>query len=308
MQSRFSGLIVMAVFAAGLAAFAQEQRPTFRAGASRVSLNVVVKDGQGRPVMGLVPKDFQVFDEGRAVPFDNLGADVEGVSISLLIDTSGSMALGPRLAIARQAMEMLLGQFQSIDEIALLTFDKTLQQIVPFTSDLDRVRRGFDRVKPFGATSLHDAAAAAARELGDRRSLRRAVVAVTDGHDNSSELTAAAASRIASLIDVPVYVLAVTPPDRVLDPSEVALEPVEGGRSARLDDLTGRTGGASFAAEAPGDAHLAARHILSDLRAGYLFGFTPSETPGWHRLTVRVTRKDVRVRTRDGFWMGARPF
>ncbi len=301
-------LVAVAALTAGLVGGAQEPRPTFRGGASRVSLNIVVKDSQGRPVTGLAPGDFQVFDNGRAVALDNLGAEVEGVSISLLIDTSGSMGLGPRLASGRQAMDMLLAQFQSIDEVTLLTFDKTLQEVVPFTRDLDRVRRGFDRVKPFGSTSLHDAVAAAARRLGDRPSIRRAVVAITDGHDNSSALTAAAASRVASVIDVPVYVLAVTPPGLALEASEVALEPVEGGRVARLDDLTGRTGGLTFAAEAPGEAHLAARHILNDLRAGYLFGFTPSETPGLHVIRVLVARKDVRVRTRDGFWIGARPF
>ena len=61
-------------------------------------------------------------------------------------------------------------------------------------------------------------------------------------------------------------------------------------------------------AQAPAETHLAARHILNDLRAGYLLGFTPSDTPGWHRLTVKVSRKDARVRTRAGFWVGTRPF
>ena len=31
--------------------------------------------------------------------------------------------------------------------------------------------------------------------------------------------------------------------------------------------------------------------------------FTPDDMPGWHQLTVRVARKDARVRTRAGFWM-----
>jgi hypothetical protein len=83
---------------------------------------------------------------------------------------------------------------------------------------------------------------------------------------------------------------------------------VEGGNVARLDDLTARTGGLAFTTQAPAETHLAARHILNDLRAGYLLGFHPSETTGWHRLTVRVSRKDARVRTRAGFWIGTRPF
>lgn len=295
------------VLAAGLIARGQEQRPTFRAGATRVSLNVVVKDGRGRPITNLAPKDFQVLDEGRVVPHDDLGAGEERISIALLIDTSGSMALAPRLASARQAVGLLFALFGAGDEAALFTFDKRLHEIVPFTSDLDALHLGLDKVRPYGATSLHDAAAAAARQLAARPSPRRAVVAVTDGLDNASELSAAAASGIASSIDVPIYVLAVARPNRKLDPSEVALEPVEGGHVARLDELTARTGGASFTTEAPAETHLAARHILSDLRAGYLLGFTPTETPGWHNLIVRVARKDAYVRTRAGFWIGAPP-
>jgi Ca-activated chloride channel family protein len=284
----------------------QEQRPVFRAGTSRVSLNVVVKDGRGRPITNLAPKDFQVFDGERAVNLDDFRTGEDNVSIALLIDTSGSMGLGEKMATTRQTADMLLAQFNASDEAALFTFAKTLHEVVPFSTNPEDIRRGMDRVKPYGATSLHDAAAAAARELASRPSSRRAVVAITDGFDNASALTASAASEIASGIDVPIYVLVVAR-DKKEEKPGVNVEPVEGGGVARLDDLTGLTGGASFAVEKPAETSLAVRHILADLRAGYLLGFTPSERPGWHRLTVRVARKDARVRTRAGFWMGAVP-
>jgi len=177
--------------------------------------------------------------------------------------------------------------------------------VSPFSPDLASVRHGFDRVDPFGSTSLHDAVAAAARRSGGRSASRRAIVAITDGFDNSSELTATAASSIASSIDVPVYVLAVANTSNPVAASEVALEPVEGGGVARLDDLTRWSGGASFAAETPAQTNLAVRQILSDLRTGYVMAFAPDDTPGWHQLIVRVARKGATVRTRAGFWMGA---
>jgi hypothetical protein len=79
---------------------------------------------------------------------------------------------------------------------------------------------------------------------------------------------------------------------------------VEGGGIARLDDLTRWTGGASFAAETPAQTSLSVRHILSDLRTGYVIAFAPGDVPGWHPLTVRVARKGATVRTRAGFWIG----
>jgi Ca-activated chloride channel family protein len=319
---RLGGVAALAAMWGLSPLWAQEARPTFRSGVSRVTLNVVVRDRQGRAVAGLADRDFQIFDQGRAVDLSDFGAGEAAVSIALLIDTSGSMGVGPRLAAAKQAARMLLDQLRDGDEAALFTFDRTLHEIAPFSSDLAGVRRGFDRVNPFGSTSLHDAVAAASRASASRTAFRRAVIAVTDGFDNSSELSAAAASSVASSIDVPVYILAVANTSDPIAPADVAgqrpllgshdrgaigqaapLEPVEGTGLARLDDLTRWTGGASLAAETPAQASLSVREIVTDLRAGYVMAFAPQEGPGWHLLTVRVARKGATVRTRAGFWI-----
>ena len=283
---------------------AQNPRPTFRAAVSRVTLNVVVRDGHGRSITGLAGTDFEVLDAGRAVSLSDFRVGEEPISIAILVDTSGSMRIGDRLGTAKQASDLLLAQLRGGDEAALFTFDKTLHEVAPFSLDFSTVRRAFDGVAPFGLTSLHDAVAAAARRSAARAASRRAIVAITDGFDTSSELTAAAASSIASSIDVPVYVLAVANTSNPVAASEVALEPVEGGGVARLDDLTRWTGGASLAAETPAQTLLSVRQILSDLRTGYVMAFAPHDIPGWHPLTVRVARKGARVRTRAGYWIG----
>lgn len=289
--------------ASGAVAAGQDRPPAFRVAASRVSLNVVVKDYRGRAITNLARRDFQVLDQGRAVAVDDFRTGEESVSIAILIDTSGSMRLGSRPIATRQAVNLLLAQLRPGDEAAMFTFDTALCEVVPFATDLARVQDGLESVAPFGSTSLHDAVAAAARQLNGRASPRRAVIAITDGFDNSSELSAVAASGIASSSDVPVYVLAVANTSFTSPPGVVAIEPVEGGGVARLDELTAPTGGASFAAETPAEASQSVRQILTDLRAGYVLSFTPDETGGWHPLTVSVSRKNARVRTRAGFWV-----
>ena len=278
-------------------------QPTFRSGVNQVSLNVVVKDQRGRPIKDLAGADFQVLDHGRPVTINDFRTGEASVSLAILVDTSGSMALGGRLGTARQAIEALLSQLLDGDEGALFTFDKRLNEIVPFTQDRQVLREGFERVDPYGATSLHDAVAAASKQLAGRPAIRRAVLAITDGFDTSSELSAAAASGVASLSDVPVYVMAVANTALPDDEKAIALEPIDGGGVARLDALTAPTGGASFDAVSSAEANRSVRQILADLRAGYVLGFTPQDTPGWHALTVRVARKDARVRTRAGFWI-----
>jgi VWFA-related protein len=285
---------------------ARQVAPSFRSGVNQVALNVVVKDNRGRPVRDLAGSDFQVFDHGRAVAINDFRTGEEAVSLAILVDTSGSMILGERLATARQALDLLLAQFRAEDEAALFVFDKRLREIVPFSKDIVGLLNGFARVDPYGATALHDAVAAAAGRLTDRPSVRRAVIAITDGFDTGSELSATAASGVASLSDVPVYVLAVANTALPADAragAPVALEPMEGGGVARLDELTARTGGASFSASATDEATRSVRQILTDLRSGYLLGFTPHDRSGWHELSVRVSRKDARVRARAGFWI-----
>jgi VWFA-related protein len=268
-------------------------------------LNVVVRDAHGRAVTGLTNTDFQVLDQGNAVQLSDFRTGEEPVSVAILVDTSGSMRLGGRLAAAKNATETLLAQLHGEDEAALFTFETSLHEVVPFSHDVIAVRRGFDHIAPFGSTSLHDAVAAVARRVATQSSFRRAVVAITDGFDNSSAMTAAAASNVASSIDVPVYVLAVANTATPIDASEVASEPVEGGGVARLDDLTRWTGGASMAAETPAQTSPSVRQIIGDLRSGYVIAFAPRNVSGWHQLTVRVTRKGATVRTRAGFWMSA---
>ena len=305
-------LVATVLWPAGHMVMARQGPPTFRGGINLVSLNVVVKDSRGRVIRDLAGRDFEVLDQGRAVRLTDFRVSDDPVSIAVLLDTSGSMSLGERLDCAKRAAERLFDQLRPVDEAGLFTFDQNLKTVVPFTADLRALRKGLDAIKPFGSTALYDATAAVARQLANRHAARRAVVAITDGFDTSSDLNAQAAASLAGSIDVPVYVLTVAPhiikdaeyaPATV--PAPALLERIEGGGVARLDDLTAHTGGVSFAAEGQLETDLAVKQILTDLRTAYLMAFMPDPAPGWHAISVRVARKNARVRTRAGFWMTA---
>ena len=65
MRSIVAGLIAAYPL---LAVGGTAQTPVFPAGAERVIVDVVVTDGDGRPVSGLTREDFVVEDEGRPRP------------------------------------------------------------------------------------------------------------------------------------------------------------------------------------------------------------------------------------------------
>jgi Ca-activated chloride channel family protein len=298
--------LALVVWPAGSLRAQQDPRLTFRADVARVTLNVVVRDQRGRPLTGLTLSDFQVFDEDQAVAVSDFQTDETPVSVALLVDTSGSMRIGDRLAAARRAGQMLVAALRSgEDEVALFTFDLMLHALAPFSSQMAAVRPALERIAPFGSTSLHDAIAATARRSVERPTGRRAVVVITDGLDTSSELSAAQASSIASSIDVPVYILGV---DAMADPPAVEdlAQPDEQRWSGRLDYLARWSGGAFLGAHSETRAQAAVSQIVSDLRSGYLMAFAPRDRPGWHRVTVKVARANAQVRTRGGFWIGKR--
>jgi len=276
--------------------------PTFKSGVDLVRITAIVRDRKGRFARDLTVKDFAVFDNGIARPISDFRHDLAGVSVALLFDVSGSME--SRIVDAREAAMHLLSWLESSrDEAAIFTFDTELDEVAPFQTGLQTLPDRLTSVKPFGATSLHDAIARTAERVAKREGRRRAVVVFTDGNDTASRLSPEEVSRIASAIDVPVYILGVVPliDNPLADASLVANRSALGGA---LTDLATWTGGQAFVASTPAQRSVTARQIIEELRQQYLIAFETSGAPGWHPLVVRARGKDLTVRARSGYIAG----
>ena len=276
---------------------------TFKSSVDLVRVSAVVRNRKGRFVTDMSVRDFEVLDGGDIRRISEFRRDESGVSIALLFDVSGSME--SRMPNAREAAEHILSWLTVAgDEAAVYTFDTLLEEVTAFTPGLQRLPTVLESLKPFGATSLHDAIAATAQRSAKREGLRRAVVVLTDGTDTSSRLTPGEVSGIASSIDVPVYIIGIVP--SIDNPaSDLSTTTVE--RSAltsSLSDLAYWTGGRSFAASTIVERSLTARRIVEELRHQYLIAFESSGKPGWHPLVVRTKDKDLTVRTRSGYFTG----
>jgi VWFA-related protein len=209
------------------------------------------------------------------------------------------------MAHAREAAEQVLAflTFES-DEAAVFTFDTRLDEVTPFTARLRQLPSQLATLKPFGATSLHDAVARTAEKTSSRDGLRRAVVVFTDGFDTASRLTAGEVSGIASAIDVPVYIVGLVP---AIDNPAADVAATTSERSALagpLSDLALWTGGQAFIVSTGAERTQIARTIVEELRHQYLIAFESSERPGWHPLEVKVRSKDLTVRARSGYFAG----
>jgi VWFA-related protein len=246
-----------------------------------------------------------LLDRGRERRITSFDRDPGPVGVALLFDVSGSMDVSQKLERAREASYFLLTSLKSgQDEAAIYAFDSRLHLVQPFTTDIDGLRGRLTTVEPWGVTSLHDAIAAAAQSVGSQQARRRALVVMTDGIDTSSKLSPPEVSRIASAIDVPVYVLAIVSPIDLDDGAGRRDERTDAERQGTLSDLARWTGGQLLSTTSSAQSSQAARRIVEELRHQYLIAFEPESEGGWHPLEVRVRQRDYTVQARSGYIAG----
>ena len=278
----------------------------FRSAVDLVTIQASVRDAHGRVVQGLTRSDFEVRDNGQVRPVIEFRADQQSpVTLAILVDMSGSMSIGAKIAMARQAYDSVIAQLREQDEVALFTFDSSLHERQGFTRDFTRLRDGLSAFEPFGTTALYDATAATARRLADQPATRRAIVVLTDGIDTSSSLTAPEVSGVASSINVPVYIVATVPS---IDQRAMMEATERGSRSdtADLRDLAEWTGGHLAFASTFTETIVAASSIVGELRQQYVLAIEAATEREWRRLDVRMKNPSTSatVKARSGYFGG----
>ena len=307
----FATLVLAALFASGPAGqgrptpVTREPAPTFTSGVDMVTVHVTVRDRRGRIVRDLAPADFRLIDSGFGRRIEDVFASDAALSIAVLVDVSGSMAVDRNIDRARRAVDAIAGALQpGRDELALFTFDTVLQEIRPFTSDLDRIGAPALAESPYGKTSLYDAIADAATLVARRGNRHRALLVVTDGVDNGSLRTAGEVSGAASAIAVQVHVITVGGPlDRRAGIGGAA---GAGGAAAAasLADLARWTGGSVRATGTRDELLAALDELLSGLRHQYVLTFQPGFRRGWHPIEIRTADDSLVVHARGGYVAG----
>ena len=239
---------------------------------------VVVRSKSGY-VEGLARDDFRVWVDGRQVAIESFdsGADAR-VSLIFLQDLSGSMATGGKLEAGRAALSGLVAAERPGDELALVSFaGGRLAVDVPFTGDRDVFAEAMADWSGYGTTAIHDAVAWIPEISDEGRQPKRAVVLVTDGVDNASELAPEVARQAVENARLPVYVFG-------LGDHGDPLRPEAGAGVDTYAQVLGRlataSGGRYFPISDPADVGDAVATLLQDLRAQYVLGFPAATDAG----------------------------
>jgi Ca-activated chloride channel family protein len=274
----------------------QASAPVFKSGVERVALAAIVRDGKGKLVMDLTARDFELLDAGHRTPLIGVWSEPSAASAGVLIDASGSMAT--KLERASETARLVIGGLKpGVDEAALYSFDTALTELRPFSTRLDVTDNAWKGTRAFGATSLWDMIAEAAKRVAERQK-RRALIVVTDGVDSASRMKPSDVSALASSLDVPVYIIVIA---FSLEDDPHSPAPVHG----PLADLAAWTGGDLLVVRDTPSAVSASQQILTELQHQYVVAFEPGNVPGWHPLVLRTKKSGLFVRARSGYMVGA---
>jgi Ca-activated chloride channel homolog len=285
---------IVPLFVAALAAVAQPalrgQAPaiaTFSSGINLVEVYATVTDRDGQPVTGLTVADFRVTEDQTPQTITTFAAGQFPLSITIAIDRSFSMA-GGRLALSKRAAQAFIGSLRPSDEVMVLAIGSEIETITPPVPARDAAATRWEAIDPWGTTPLYDATAQALDAIQPRTG-RRALLLISDGIDRDSATTATELITRARQSNVLIYPVA-----------------IGGTRPPLFGELANVTGGRSFFVDDPKRLESQLGALARELRFQYLLGYTPSHppkaNPEWRAITVSVSRPDVRVRARDGYF------
>lgn len=260
-------------------------------------------DRRGRPLRDLEAKDVRLLVDGNPVRTDMFERTADlPVSFTILLDGSGSMGLAGKLEGARAALQTLFRNHRPGDDYALyLCASGEVTELVPFTASGREILRAFDRVKPFGRTTLFDALVRMPDQTILGRNGSRAIILLTDGLDNASSTGRANLLEMLEGVDVPVYPLGLVRAHSLLPPLEGTLE-------SRLDlgvlsDLARMSGGRMAIASEPAELQRAIEALLAELRAQYVVGFSPSGKGPvrFRKIDLAIDAPVASIRVRSGY-------
>jgi len=158
----------------------------------RITVYVSVTDAAGEPI-AINPALITLSENGSAVPVDEVRALGEGEVVTsalatlLVLDVSGSMNQSGKLEGAKAAARAYVEQLQPGDQAGVLAFNTSARLLQPLTADREALLQAIDGLRAGEDTAMYDALGEAVGIL-QPFSGRKAIIVLTDGMDNRSQL------------------------------------------------------------------------------------------------------------------------
>jgi Ca-activated chloride channel family protein len=295
---------------ASLPSLSQEKKKEleYQISVSAVAIAVTVQDKAGRFVNDLAGKDFTIYENNLKQALTYFKHDFDApLSLTVLLDVSGSMALLDRLKESKDGLRyLLMNLLRPQDEISLLIFaDGEVEVAAKFSTDKSAFLAELDKIEAYGQTALNDAVAVSPDFANKGKNEKRAVLLITDGIENDSQSTPDQAVEIARRVDVPIYTIGYKIPEseEYLSKHKRPKTLTPTGIIGTLERFSQATGGKAFIINQFGEMKTALVDIKRELSHQYILGYTsykPAKNE-YRKITVVTPKKKYKVRTRAGY-------
>jgi Ca-activated chloride channel family protein len=264
-----------------------------------VNVLFIATDKHGKFVHDLNQTDFSILDDHKP-PQSILNFRRETdlpLHLGLLIDVSGSVH--SRFDFEQNAAISFLQHSvrAGFDKAFIVGFNTQSQMSQDFTDNVQLLSAGVHKLQDGGGTALYDAIYRASKDkfLKDRpdRPVRKAIVVVSDGEDNQSEVTRAQAIEMAQRAEVIVYAISTDDSGLILRGDRV------------LEQIAEATGGRAFFPFKMKDITHSFAAIEDELRSQYVVSYKPADfdADGRYRsIEISALKKDLQVRARKGYF------
>lgn len=297
----------------------------------KVNVNVVqlffnVKDKKGGLIPNLTKTDFDILEDGKPQTIKYFAAESNlPLTLGILIDSSGSQARV--LDMEKQVGGNFLAEILRDKDLAfVIGFDVNVDLLQDFTSSVPSLKRGMDsaRINTGGGggvipgmgggpvptangprgTLLYDAVYLAAHDELAQQVGRKAMILLTDGEDQGSQLKLTDAIEAAQKSDSIVYVLLCA------DRGFYGGFGVGYSGDSQMKKLTSETGGRVIEVgnkyEKLKDAF---DQISKELRSQYNIGYSPTNSKldgTFRKVEIRPKDKDYKIQSRLGYYAVAK--
>ncbi len=266
---------------------------------TRVNMLFTVTDKKGRFVTDLAKDDFQVVENKKPQSIAEFTAETDlPLRLGILIDTSNSIR--DRFKFEQEAA---ISFIQSVvhkghDKAMVVSFDTSTELVADLIDDTEKLENAIRGLRPGGGTALYDALYFSCRDKlskdQPRHKFRRAIVIVSDGEDNQSQVTRDQALEMAQKADVVIYAISTNITHAETDGDKI------------LKYLTSETGGQAFFPFKVEDLEQSFENIANELRHQYNIFYRPEPLKAdglYHTVDLKVRgRKDLLVRCRKGYY------
>jgi VWFA-related protein len=293
----------------------------------KVNVNVVqlffnVKDKHNGLIPNLTKSDFDLVEDGKPQTIKYFTAESNlPLTLGILIDSSGSQqrVLDMEKEVGGQFLNEIL---RPKDLAFVISFDVNVELLQDYTNSSHDLRAGLNKARintgggscggvpgigggpvpcagsPKG-TLLYDGVYLAGHDELANQVGRKAMIILTDGEDQGSQLNIRDAIEAAQKADSIVYVLLIA--DR-------GFYGVFGGYSgdSAMKKLAGETGGRVIEVGNKYEKLKAAfDQIAQELRSQYNIGYTPTNNKldgSFRRVDIHPKNKDYKIQARNGYY------